>query len=232
MRERQRDPGAGPATTPGSDPEFGDVVERFKPTSGLVVGWAGILLAVLVIGYVVLQERSVDGLRLGLGVALAGAVVHVTQIRPRATAYARHVRLHGQLSDTYIPYVAVNQVALGQTLNVYVGRKRFVCAGVGRKVGFEMRQRVRSQGTSSLFGANRAYQYVGREETTHVDEPRTSYASFVLDRLERLVEQARTELDRSGGLPDAAFQVHRRVAVLETVALVGLGLGFVTSLLV
>lgn len=218
-------------STPDS-PAFapGEPVERFKPTAGAFVGWVGIMLAAVVALSLLVADPVLPTVRIALGLTFAGVLVWCTQLRPRLTAYALHLRLHGPLTDTYVPYIAVNQVALGQTLNVYVGRKRYVCVGIGRALGTEMRQRVRSRGTGSLFGPHRATDFA-LSGTSEVRDPAGAYASYVLDRVERLVASARIELDRSGGLPDEAFEVRRRPAVPEIVALVVTAGAFLATLL-
>ena len=206
-------------------------VERFRPTTGAVVGWVGIVMATLTGGWLLVADPGMSSLRIALGLMLAGVLVWATQLRPRVTAYPAHLRLHGPLSDTYVPYVAVNQVALGQTLSVYVGRKRYVCVGIGRPLGAEMRQRVRSRGSGSLFGPYRVTDF-GLREVGEVRDPGGTYAAYVLERIERLVAAARSELDRSGGLPDEAFEVRRRPAAPELAALVGIGAALLASLLI
>jgi len=70
-------------------------IERFKPTTGIVVGWSGLVLAVVVIAYVALADHSLFGLRLGWGAAFAGVLVWATQLRPRITAYPDALLMHG-----------------------------------------------------------------------------------------------------------------------------------------
>jgi hypothetical protein len=217
-------------TRASGDQQDGRPVERFKPTNGAFVGWAGILLAALAIGYVLVAQHSLAGLRLALGAAFAAALVWSTQLRPRVTAYPRHLRLHGPVRDTLVPYVAINEVTLGQTLNVRVGTRRFVCVGIGRSIGFEMRQRVRSQGSSGGAFGNRAYQFASPADTAVVPDAGVSYASFVLDRINDLVAAARSEESRERAV-DAARDVRRQLAVPEVVALVVTGVAFAASLL-
>lgn len=223
-------PGDSPGDSAGDGGWLGEPVERFRPTTGALVGWVGIALAVLLIGYLATTERSVVGLRVGLGVAFAAVLVWATQLRPRATAYPRHLRLHGSVRDVYLPYAVVNQVSMGQTLNVWAGRRRFVCVGIGRPIGYEMRQRVRSHGHGGLLGGNRSYQFVGRAETTQVRNVGGSYDAFVLDRINDLVSAARKAAERDGAEP-VDLAVRRRLAVPETVALAVTGIGFLVSLL-
>jgi hypothetical protein len=214
----------------GSPERREEPVERFKPTSGMYVGWCGIVVAALVIVYVAFRDHSVLGLRLALASAFAAVLVWVTQLRPRATAYPRELLLLGSVKDTFVPYVAINEVTMGQTLNVWVGPRRFVCVGIGRSIGFEMRQRVRSHGQGGQLGGNRSYQFAGRAETTEYHDSGTTYQVFVLNRINDLVAAARREQDRqdaAGPVPG----VRSRYAVPELVALVLTGAAFVASFL-
>jgi hypothetical protein len=213
----------------GSPERAEEPVERFKPTSGTYVGWSGIAVAALIIVYVAFRDHSVLGLRLALASAFGGVLIWVTQLRPRATAYPRELLLVGSVKDTFVPYVAINDVTMGQTLNVWVGRRRFVCVGIGRSIGFEMRQRVRSHGQGGQLGGNRSYQFAGRAETTEFHDPGMTYQVFVLNRINDLVAAAHREQDRedAGG---AVPRVRSRYAVPEIVAVLLTGAAFVASL--
>jgi hypothetical protein len=220
-----------PRTTPGDE-----LVERFRPTTGMFVGWTGFVGCIAAIGYVAVARHSLGGLRFALACVLAALVIWVTQLRPRATAYASHLRLHGVLGDTDIPYLAINEVSLGQTLNVFVGRKRYLCVGIGRSVGMEMRQRVRSRGAGQgggEFAGNRSYQFAGKAETTQVRDQGGSYASFVLGRIEQLVAAARLERDQRVETGDDVEvpPVRRILARAEVGALAVATAAFVLSLL-
>jgi len=203
-------------------------LERFKPTSGQLVGWSGVVVAVLIIVYVAFQDHTVLGLRLALGAAFAAVLIWVTQLRPRATAYRRELLLHGSLKDTFVPYLAINEVTMGQTLNVWVGSRRLVCVGIGRSIGFEMRQRVRSHGQGAQMGGNRSYQFAGRAETTEVREHSMSYQVFVLNRINDLLAAARSEQQRRDDRQPVPA-VRSRYAVPEIVALAVTGAAFVVS---
>jgi len=122
---------------------------------------------------------------------------------------------------------------MGQVLNVRVGTRRYVCVGIGRSVGYEMRQRVRSQGQglgAGGIGGNRSYEFAGREQTSEFRDSSKSYASFVLDRINDLVAAAHAEGDRAGAESERP-QVRRRYAVPELVALVVTAVAFLVSLL-
>ena len=200
-------------------------LERFKPTSGMVAGWCGVAIAVLVVGYVVIGEHSVLGLRLALGAAFAGVLVWATQLRPRVTAYPQALTLHGTVSDVVVPYLAVDEVTMGQTLNVWSGGRRYVCVGIGTPVGFDTRQRMRAQRSGGLLGGNRVSHLTGS------DLPRDTsptYQAFVLSRIVDLVASARQQpRDPSAAVPP----VRTTYAVPEVTALVVTGAGLLLSLL-
>lgn len=105
--------------------------ERFGPSTGVVSGWAGVVLAVAVLVFVAVGVHSVVGVRVGLGALFAAIVLWVTQLRPRLTAYPDVLLMRGCLRDTAVPFAVIDDVALGQTLNVWVGERRFVCIGIG-----------------------------------------------------------------------------------------------------
>jgi hypothetical protein len=202
-------------------------VERFKPTSGAFAGWAGILLAAGAVGWVLLFEHSENGLRLGLAAIFAAVVIWLTQIRPRVTAYRRLLKMHGSLRDTYVPYVSIDEVAMGQTLNVWVGRHRYVCVGIGKSMGYEMRQRVRGQGSNSVTGGNRSYGFSGRPGGG-ATEQRMSYQSFVIERIDDLLAHASRDRPPKSQRPP----VRREIARLEVAMLLVTGMALVLSFLV
>lgn len=202
-------------------------VERFKPTTGAFVGWSGLALAAGAFVWVALNEHSSSGLRIGLGALFGAVVIWTTQLRPRVTAYPRALLMHGSVRDTYVPYAAIDEVTMGQTLNVWAGGRRYMCVGIGKSVGYEMRQRVRAQGSGSGFGANRGYQFLVRAEAGE-REPKMSYHNFVLTRIRDLVARTHQQREPDGRHPP----VRQSYAVPEIVGLVVTGGAFLFSLLV
>jgi hypothetical protein len=207
--------------------EAEEPLERFKPTSGMFVGWLGVVFALLVVVYVLVDAHSLEGLRVALAAVLAAVVVWVTQIRPRVTAYRDHLVLHGSVRDVTVPYALVDDVVLGQTLNIWVGGKRLVCVGIGRSLGMDVRGTARSHGTG-LFGMGRV---TGLDLTPGgTPPPRTpsvAYHEFVVDRLRDLVAASSR---RPRG--DEPLAVQRRWAVPELVTLGVLAVALLVALLV
>jgi hypothetical protein len=201
-------------------------VERFKPTSGAFVGWAGLAVAAGAVLWVLFNVHSVIGVRVALAAIFAALVIWVTQFRPRVTAYPGLMVMHGSLHDTFVPYVAIDELSMGQTLNVWVGRRRYVCIGIGRSVGYEMRQRVRGHGTETPTGGARTYGFSGRPSTPG-SEHGTSYASFVLSRLDDLIAASRHGRPPVGQRPE----VRQEYAVPEIAGLVVAGAALLLSFL-
>jgi hypothetical protein len=205
-------------------------LERFKPTTGVFAGWSGLLVAGFAIVYVALGVHTVVGLRIALAAVFAAVVVWVTQLRPRVTAYPDRLRMLGALRDAELPYVLVDEVDLGQTLNVWVGDRRFRCIGIGRSLGKDIRASAKKQRQGSLLGAGRMREFSEKAELAAPDQTAMSYQTFVVTRIEELVEQARRDLARAGGSTEGVH-VTRPWAVPEVVALVVSGLAFAASLL-
>lgn len=199
-------------------------VERFKPTGGHVLGYAGVAVALFTIGYVAVAAHSQTGLRIALGAAFFGVVVWVTQIRPRATAYRRHVVLKNALSDTHVPLAHVDDVVMGQTLNIWVGEQRYVCIGIGHSLREDIKSRRRRDAGS--LGTSRFSELTLMADRASNDERASTYQTFVVTRLAELVEQAKKE-------PAPAPEAPRHVWAWPEVAALGVtGLAFVVSLLI
>lgn len=201
-------------------------VERFKPTSGMFVGWAGIAIAAAVVVSVLLTERSALGLKFALGAAFFGVLSWATQLRPRATVYPRHVVLRNTVRDAHVPLVQVDEVSMRQFLAVHVGEERYVCIGIGSSRRQEMRARRRRDVSS---GMSRLSELTVKAERASYDERAVSYPDFVAGRLEDLVDRAKRQPTEP--VPGEPTTAGYRLAWPEIVALAVTGLAFAGSLL-
>jgi hypothetical protein len=206
-------------------------LERFKPTNGLFVGWAGIAVTAFAVGYTALFVHDVVGLRIGLGALFAGVVIWVSQLRPRVTAYLDELHMKGAVRDAYLPYLLIEEVALGQTLNVWAGGRRFVCIGIGKSLGTDIRQRAKKDRQGSLLGESRQREFSERAEAAAPDQRAMEYQTFVVTRIEELVDEARREHKRRPDRP-VPGEVRQVYAVPELVALGVTATAFAASLFV
>ena len=189
--------------TDAAHPSPSQPVERFKPTSGQLLGYVGVGLAVFVIGSVVLFQHTVSGLQFALGALFFGFLVWVTQVRPRATAYQDHVVLKNSVRDAHVPLAAVDEVSMGQTLGLWVGDRRYVCIGIGKSMRQDLKSRRRSMVDDSDLGTSRFSEMRRKAEIANLDERAMSYQTFVVTRLEELVDQAKREQARAQAEPPA-----------------------------
>jgi hypothetical protein len=203
-------------------------VERFKPTTGLVLGWAGVLLAAVAIGYCALEVHSMVGLRVALGAAAAGVLIWMTQLRPRATAYEESLVLRGSLHDVEVPYLAVEEVSVTQMLNVHAAGRRYVCVGIGKSIVTDIRQRAKKERqATALGGGGRLRQFSEKAEIAAPDQTAMTYQTFVVTRIEELVDQAkRRARDRRD---DSVAPVETRLAMPEVVGLAVTSVAFVVA---
>jgi hypothetical protein len=201
-------------------------VERFRATSGRVVGSVSLAAVVALLGYVAVGMQTPTGLRLATGLVLLGVLVWVTQLRPRATAYPDVIHLQNSLRDATVPLVVVDGVAVRRMLTVWVGDRRYVCIGIGtplhKMVG------VKSRGPSSLLGWDRLEAYTEEATPPLPDQSATSYQDFVETRIAELAEDARRRAALRSGSPIP--QPTRTWAWPEIVALAGTAVAFVLSL--
>lgn len=203
-------------------------LERFKATSGQALGWGGIIFAVVIIGYVAVAHHTVTGLRVALGMALFGLVVWMTQLRSRATLYPDRVLLRNATRDTVIPLVLVDAATVRQTLNVWVGERRYVCVGIGRSVRSIVKEGRRKGGGDGLLGQGRWRQFAERAERAAPDQTAMAYETFVVTRIEEVAAAVRKH---ASSAEVAAARVRRRWAWPELVGLVVVGVAFGASLL-
>ena len=210
-----------PTTARGPRP-----VQRFKPTSGTIVGYAGLVLAAATLVYVVVDVRSVVGLRIGLGAVFFGLVVWVTQLRPRATAYHHHVVLKNSVRDSHVPFVDVDEITLGQTLNLWVDGQRYTCIGIGQSIREEIKSyRKREQ----PVGSSRLTEFTLRAERANNDERAMSYQTYVVTRLEELVDAAKRGITHPDAEPPQVTEAGHHLAWPEVTALVVTGVAFVVA---
>jgi hypothetical protein len=199
-------------------------VERFAPTSGLLLGWTGLVAVAVAVVWVAFAVHTVTGLRVGLGAVLFGLVVWVTQLRPRATAYVDRLVLRNSLRDTHIPMRAIDEVAVRHSLQVWTGDERHQCIGIGVSPREHLKSLKRRK--QQQLGPSRWQEFSAKAEAAAPDQSAMSYTTFVENRIVELAEAARKE---HRGEEGAA--VRRSWAWPEVVAFVAVGAAFVVSLL-
>ncbi len=184
-----------PMAAAQSTPGRAGPIERFRPTSGQVVGYLTLVAIAVLLVYLAVTMRTVDGLRVGTGLLLFGVLVWALLLRPRVTAYPDELHILNSFRDVMVPYASIDEVTVGKFLSVWAGEDRHVCTGIGRP-----RRRAgagRSKGTTSMLALGRAAETEGGHRSGRV-----SYADFVQDRIISLAEEARRGAASADGTTD------------------------------
>jgi hypothetical protein len=198
-------------------------VQKFKPTTGPVIGCVGLAVCLVVVGVVVTSERSVIGAQVALGAVLVGVLIWLVLLRPRATAYDDRLVLRGILSDTTLPLARIDAAVVRHMLVVWIGEDRYTCAGIARSTRSMVKRR--NPGVLSVLGLHQTDDRMGAAGAGAMIGTSGDYATFVESRIEDLARSARRD---GRDVPP----VRRRWAPLEIAVLAVSGLAFVLSLVV
>jgi hypothetical protein len=169
----------------------GVLVERFSPTVGRWMGVFGagcLLLAALLTAWL---GQSASAF-VACAVLLWGAlVVHVALIRPTVHAYDDHLLLRNMLRDTEVPWHLIEDVAVRQTTQVYVGATVHHGIAIGQSVRQMVKQQHRERLDSSggMLGMGRLAALADERTLEHAASTAASYPTYVETRLSELAAQ-------------------------------------------
>jgi hypothetical protein len=188
-------------------------VERFRPTSGRLLGAVGLALVVAVVAAGVLDSDGDLPVTMIAGAVLFGALIWSAMLRPGVWVTESDLVMRNMLDTVRIPLAAIESVVVRQVLAVGAGDSRYVSPAIGQS----WRQTYKS---------------------THGAAPKTateSYPVFVEERISHLAEEARARLGvqrYSDEQVALASGVRRQPAWAEISVLAVAGVVFVVSLLV
>jgi hypothetical protein len=147
-------------------------VERFRPTSGRVVGVVALGLVAAVILAGILDHDEDLPVTMIAGAVLFGALVWSSMLRPRVWATESDLVLRNMLDTVWIPLAAIETVVVRQVLAVGAGNSRYVSPAIGQS----WRQTLKSTRGAAPRPATE------------------SYPVFVEERISRLADDARAKL--------------------------------------
>ena len=107
-------------------------IERFRATSGRLMGVLAVGLSVVLVGLGVAEARHGFAPWLTGVFALGGVLAWTSMLRPALWADGDSLVMRGMVSTTAIPLAAVESVLVRQTTSVRAGDKRYVSPVVGR----------------------------------------------------------------------------------------------------
>lgn len=194
-------------------------VERFRPTSGRVMGGLGEALAL---------AGVVSGLTTGTpvlvaGSVLLGALVWAAMLRPRLQVEGEELVLHNMVETVRLPLASVEEIVVRQVLAIRAGERRFVSPALSRSRRALWRDRQSAGPVLPDADPGRAH------------PASRDYATFVEERLRHLVAEARERvgLTRTSELPpELAARITRTPARLEIALLVASVVALAVTLVV
>jgi len=194
-------------------PDGNGAVERFRPTSGRLIGIILLAAAAVTAVLSVVDSDSVIP-EVGVGAVLVGILAWSVTLRPRVSLVGDELELRGMVDTVAIPLAAVEELAVRQVLAVRAGDKRYTSPAVGRT----RRALVKGKTVTDPDTA----------KTSRVAAP--SYAEFVEDRVRQRVDDAIATTGIRRGSPEQVALgagVRRSPAWPEIVALVTSAVGLV-----
>lgn len=197
----------------------GETTQSFGPTSGVGTGWVGLGALVLVAVATGVQERSLLGVRVVLGVALAATLVWCYLLRPRLRIGPRAVVLRNAYADLVLPLHRVDGVRMSTVTKIYTDDDR---TWVGVAVGHPVRAMMRESAGRRPRG------------DSHRGSDLSLSGRVLADRVPQFVEQRITDaVARAKSSHPDPGEAARRVLHVPLLALTGLlAAAFVVSLLV
>ena len=100
------------------------VVESFAPTGGRVLGAIALVIGAVMVVDVVIELRTLEGLRIAAITVAIGAVIWAGLIRPSVVAYEHTLVLKNFVRDKVIPWHLVTSTEVSPALTVYTGEDK------------------------------------------------------------------------------------------------------------
>jgi len=200
------------------------VVQKFKPTGGVVVGYTSLVVLGGCVVLAAVTEPNLLGLRIVLALLLIMMLTWVALLRPRADATATTLRLRNLFSDHHVPLAHVDEVFVRQMLVVRVGEDRYTCVGIGRSAR-QLMGNKRKRGPMAVLGVEQTDDRMAVGQSAEIGNG-ADYATFVETRIEDLARSAKRDLR------DQSPEVRREWAQPEIVGVIGLTALFLLSLVI
>lgn len=122
--------------------EQGSDEQRFGPTSGVLTGWAGVVLSAVVGIGVIIEDPTATGVGVGSFILALGVLAWCYLLRPRVLLRPRELVLRNAFTDWLIPLAAVEDVVVQQTTVVATDDGVYRGIGVGRSLRKIIKERT------------------------------------------------------------------------------------------
>ena len=188
-------------------------MERFRPTSGRIMGVIALLIVAVVVVVSLVDREHGFPMPVVWAALAVGVLVWAAMLRPGVWVTSDSLVMRNMLDTRSLPLAAIEQVVVRQVLAVRVGDRRHVSPAIGKS----WRQTLKSSRATDA------------DAPTAVD----SYPVFVEERINRLAEDARAKAGvrrLSDEQLELAAGARRHWAWPEIIALSVCVVGFAVSL--
>jgi hypothetical protein len=213
-----------------------EVVQRFRPSNGRVMGVTGILLCAAVAAVFVTTAPTGTAVTATLVLAFAAVLIWAAMLRPTVVATNDELRMRTMFENVRIPLASIDTVLVRRYLLIRAGGRRYICPAISRSLRKTVRAEMKwSGGGGNLLMPGLTGGRGGIAEDTSAAVNDLAYPDFVEQQIQQLARNdraARGIEERSEEEYELGSLAVRHVAWVEIVALVALGAGFVVSLLV
>lgn len=124
------------------------VVQRFRPTSGLLTGVLGLITAAVVLVFVVVDFDEGAPLGIAIIAVLGAVIVYAAMLRPVLWVTGSDLVMRGMFRTDRIPLAAIEKVVVTQVLAVWAGGHRYVSPAIGYTVRQTVRARMKGRGVT------------------------------------------------------------------------------------
>ena len=199
-----------------------EVVQRFHPTNGRVMGVLGLVVCLGIAAAAVMSAGAGTALSVVLGCAVSAVLFWAALLRPTVWASRDDLVMRTMFTDISIPLASIETAVVRRFLLVRAGGNRYICPAISRP----LRKTVDS-GMSFRRSPLQIPEVKGDHDVYYPD--------FVEEQIERLAreDRARRGIEaRSEQEYELGGSVRRTPAWPEIAGVVVLGLAFVVSLVV
>ncbi|MDO9378047.1 MAG: hypothetical protein Q7T56_04285 [Nocardioidaceae bacterium] len=198
-----------------------EVLERFTPTAGRWVGVVGLVVLALVAVAVLMAGLDRATVLVLAICALLGVLTFAALVRPTVHARSDHLLIRNAWTSKRIPWRAVTDVDVRQTLQVSTGDEVHHAIAIGKSARKILRGNLPGAGPSGAFGSQSSREFATRPTLEGSEVVGTDYADYVALKVQTYASTRRSpsETLHEAGPDDAVVRTVAWPLVVAPVAL-------------
>ncbi|MFY0405921.1 hypothetical protein [Solicola sp. PLA-1-18] len=199
-----------------------EVLERFTPTAGRWVGVVGLVVLALIAAAVVSAGLDRATVLVLAVVALLAVLTYAALVRPTVHARRDHLLIRNAWTSVRIPWRAVTDVDVRQTLQVSAGDKTHHAIAIGKSARKILRgNQPGAAGPGGAFGSSSSREFATRPTLEGSEVVGTDYADYVVLKVQTYASTHRSTPEplHEAGPHDAVVRTVHWPLVVAPVAL-------------